>query len=108
MFCPTVFTIDGHDFTDLQFRALRYFKGSNIILGLPTLKKLEVVIHPNLNSFTMGDYTIQCNRESRRISCLIDDIDKMKLIPAKQARNKKVQVDVFSYMPTLRRGTRNC
>ena len=63
LFCPTVFTIDGHKFTDLQFRVLPHFKGSDIILGLPSLKKLEVAKHLNLNSFTMGDYTIQCNRE---------------------------------------------
>ncbi len=59
LFCPTVFTIDGHDFTDLQFRVLPHFKGSDIILGLPALKKLEATIDPNLNSFTMGDYTVQ-------------------------------------------------
>ena len=58
VFCPTVFTIDGHEFTDLQFRVLPHFKGLDIILGLPTLKNLNVVIHPSLNSFTMGDYTI--------------------------------------------------
>jgi hypothetical protein len=27
LFCPTVFTIDGHEFTDLQFRVLPHFKG---------------------------------------------------------------------------------
>ena len=95
MFCPVVFTIDGHEFNDLQFRVLPHFEGSDIILGLPTLKKLEVVVHPNLNSFTMGDYTVQCNRESRRISCLIVDTDKMKQIIAKLARNKKDPLDVF-------------
>jgi hypothetical protein len=59
LFCPMVFTIDGHDFTDLQFRVLPHFKGSVIILGLKALKKLEVAIHPSLKSFTMGDYTFQ-------------------------------------------------
>jgi hypothetical protein len=95
LFCPTVFTISGHDFTDLQFRVLPHFKGSNVILGLPALKKLEVVIHPNLNTFTMGDFTIQCNRESRKISCLLVDTDKMNQIIVKQARNKKDPADVF-------------
>jgi len=56
---------------------------------------MEVVEHPNLNSFTMGDYTIQLNRESRRISCLIVDTGKMNQIIAKQARNKKDPMDVF-------------
>jgi hypothetical protein len=69
VFCPTVFTIDGQEFSDLQFRVLPHFKGSDIILGLPALKKLEVVaIHPNLISVTMGDYIVHCNRESRTIS----------------------------------------
>jgi hypothetical protein len=96
MICPTVFTIDGHDeFTDLKFRVLPHFEGSDIILGIPSFKNLEVAIHPNLNSFTMGDYTIQCNRESRRISCLIVDTDKMNKTIAKQSRNKKDPVDVF-------------
>ena len=63
LFCPIVFTIDGHEFIGLQFRVLPHFKGSYNILGLPALKKLEVAIHPNLNSFTMGDNTVQCNRE---------------------------------------------
>jgi hypothetical protein len=58
VFCPTVITIDGHEFTDLQLRVLPHFKGSDIILGLPALKKLEVVMHRNLNPFTIGDYTI--------------------------------------------------
>jgi hypothetical protein len=93
--CSTDFSIDGHEFTNLQFRVLPHFKGSDIISGLPTLKKLEVAIHRNLNSFTMGDYTVQCNRESRRISCLIVDTDKINQIIAKQARNKKDLVDVF-------------
>jgi hypothetical protein len=65
LFCPTMYTIDGHDFTDLKFRVLLHFKGSDIILRLPALKKLGVAIHPNLIFFTMGDYTLQCNRESR-------------------------------------------
>jgi hypothetical protein len=76
LFCPTGFTIDGHVFTDLQFRVLSHFKGSDIILGLRALKKLEVAVHSNLISFTMGDFTVQCNRESRRISCLIVTLTK--------------------------------
>ena len=28
VFCPTVFTIDGHEFNDSQFRVLPHFKGS--------------------------------------------------------------------------------
>jgi hypothetical protein len=95
LFCPSTFTIDGHDFTDLQFRGLPHFKGSDIILGLTALKKLEIAIHPNLNSFTMGDYTVQCNPELRKISCLIVDDDKMNQIIIKQARNKKDPVVVF-------------
>ncbi len=71
LFCPTVFTIDGHDFTDLEFRVLPHFKEPDIILGL------------NLNSVTMGDYTVQCNREARKISCLIVDTDKMYQIIVK-------------------------
>ena len=63
VFCPTFFTIDGHEFTDLQFRVLPHFKGSDVILGLQALKKIEVAIHPILNSFPMGDYTVHCNRE---------------------------------------------
>ena len=80
---------------DLQLSVLPHFKGSDIILGLPALKKLEVAIHPNLNYFMTGDYTVQCNHESRKISCLIVDTDKMKQIIVKQARNKKDPVDVF-------------
>ncbi len=68
LFCPTVFTIDGHVFTNSKFRVLPHFKGSDIILGLRALKKLETIIHHNLNSFTMGDYIVQCNRELRKIS----------------------------------------
>jgi hypothetical protein len=55
VFCPSVFTINGHEFTDLQFSALPHFKSSVIILGLLALKQLGVVIHPSLNTFTMGD-----------------------------------------------------
>ena len=42
VFCPTVFAIDGHEFTDLQFRVLPHFRDSDIILGLLALKKLKV------------------------------------------------------------------
>jgi hypothetical protein len=38
VFCPPVFTIDGHEFTYLKFRAFPHLKSSDIILGLPTLK----------------------------------------------------------------------
>ena len=43
----------------------------------------------------MGDCTIHCNREPRRISCLIVDTDKMKQIIDKQSRNKKDPEDFF-------------
>ena len=102
VFCPAVFTIDGHDIIALQFRVLPHFKGLDIILGLPSLKKLKVAIHSNLNSFTMGDYIVQCNRESRRISCLIVDTSKINQIIAKQSQNKKDLMDVFSYLSTFR------
>ena len=39
VFCSTVFTIDGHEFTNLYFRVLPHFKGSYIILRPPALKK---------------------------------------------------------------------
>jgi len=48
-----------------------------------------------LNTFTMGDFTINCNRETRRISCMIVDSDKMNPIIVKQARNKKDPSDAF-------------
>ena len=54
MFCPSVFTIDGHEFTYFQFRVLPHFKSSDIILGLPALKRLNVFIHPSFNIFYYG------------------------------------------------------
>jgi hypothetical protein len=54
VFCPSVFTIDGHEFIDLQFRDLPHFKISDDILGLPTLKQMGVVMHPSLNTFFYG------------------------------------------------------
>jgi hypothetical protein len=95
LFCTTASTIDGHEFGDLQLSVLPHFKGSNIILGLPALKKLIIILHPSLNSFTMGDYTIQCNHEARGISCLIADTKKMSLIIPRLARNKKDRMDIF-------------
>jgi hypothetical protein len=96
MFCPSVFTIDVHDFNDLQFRVLpHYNKSPDIILGLPALKQLNVVIHPSLNTFTTGYFTINCNRELRRISCMIVDFDKMDQMIVKHARNKKNPSYVF-------------
>ena len=79
----------------MQFRVLPHFEGSNIILGLPALKQLNVVIHPSLNTFTIEDFTINCNRESRRFSCMIVDSDKIDQIIVKQARNKKDPSDFF-------------
>jgi len=38
VFCTLVFTIDGHELIDLQFRVLPHFKSSDIILGLSALK----------------------------------------------------------------------
>ena len=38
VFCSSVFTVDGHEFTDLQFRVLPHFKSLDIILGLLALK----------------------------------------------------------------------
>ena len=54
VFCPSDFTIDGHEFTDLKFRVLPHYKSSYIILGLPALKQLNVVIHPSLNTLLWG------------------------------------------------------
>jgi len=60
-----------------------------------------MVIHPSLNTFTMGDFTINCNREARRNSCMIVDFDKKDQIIVKQARNMKDPSDVFSYISSL-------
>ena len=95
MFCPSVFNIDGHEFIDLQFRVLHHFTSLDVIFGLLALKQLGVVIRPSLNTFTTGDFTINCNRELRRISCIIVDSNKMNQIIVKQARNKKNSSDVF-------------
>ena len=54
-----------------------------------------MIIHPGLNTFTMGDFAMNCDRESRRISCMIVDYDKIDQIVVKQARNKKNPSDVF-------------
>ncbi len=59
------------------------------------MKKLNIVIHSSLNSFSLGDFTIQCDRESRKVSCFFVDTNKMNQIIAKQARNKKDLMDVF-------------
>jgi len=93
--CLSAFTIDGHEFTNLQFRVLPHFKSSDIILGLPALKRLGVVVHPSLNTFTMGKFKIICNRESRRISGMIVDFDKIDKIIVKQTQNMKNPSDVF-------------
>ena len=95
VFCPSVFSFDGHEITYLQFRVLPHFKSSDVILGSPALKQLIVVIHPSLNTYTMGDFTINRNREKRRISCIIVDSDKMDQIIVKQTRNNEDPSDVF-------------
>jgi hypothetical protein len=43
----------------------------------------------------MGNLTTQCNRESRRNSCLLVESDKMNQIIVKHARNKKNPTDAF-------------
>jgi hypothetical protein len=53
VFCPTVFTIDGQEFAGLQFIVLPHFKSSDIILGLPALRDLNVKIHLSSNEFTV-------------------------------------------------------
>ena len=79
----------------MQCRVLFNFKISDIILELPALKQLNVVIDPSLNAFTVGGFITNCNRESRRISCMIVDSDKMDQIIVKQAINKKNHSDFF-------------
>ena len=64
-------------------------------MGLPALKNLNVFIHPSFNSFTVGDFTIQCNRESHRISWLLNDFDKIIRIIVKHAKNKMNSTNVF-------------
>jgi hypothetical protein len=96
VFCPSVFTIDGHEVTDSQFIVLPHFKSSDTILGSSALKQLVVVIHPSINTLTMGNFSINCNRESRYKNCMIVDCDKMDQINViKQARNKKNPIVVF-------------
>ena len=80
VFCPSVLTIDEHAITNLQFNVVLHFKSSHVILGFLALKQLGIVIHPSLNTFHMGNCMINCNRESRRISCMIVDSDKMNKI----------------------------
>ena len=64
-------------------------------MGLPALKHLGGVIHPSLVTFSMRNFTINCIRDSRRISFMIVNSDKMDQIIVKQARNKKDPSDVF-------------
>ncbi len=101
--CPLGFTIDGYEFTYLQFKVLPHFKSSDMIFGLPALKQLHVVIHPSLNTYTMGDLTINCNRETRKISCMIVYYDKMDQIIVKQARKRRNLVMLIFYLFTLLR-----
>jgi hypothetical protein len=54
VFCPSVFTIDGQELTNSQFRVLPHFKSSDIVLGLLALKQTGVVIHPSQNTFLRG------------------------------------------------------
>jgi hypothetical protein len=74
IFCPTVFTIDGHEFTSLQFRVLPNFKSSDIILRLTALRELNVTIHPISNEFTLKNATVTCHREPILINCLLSRI----------------------------------
>ncbi len=66
MLCPSIFTIDGHAFTNLQFRVLRYFKNSDITLGLTALKKLNMVIRPSPSSLYIWG-TILDNATASRV-----------------------------------------
>jgi hypothetical protein len=96
LFVPSVFTINGHEFTDLQYKVFPHFKSQDIILELPALKQLlYVFFHPSLNTFAIEDFTINCNRESRRISCMFLDSYKMNQIIVEHAKNKKNHSDVF-------------
>jgi hypothetical protein len=95
IFCRSVFTIDGHNFSGLEFRVLPHFKSSDIILGLPALRDLDVTIHPSSNEFTVKNATVVCHREPIRISCILVDTSKMDKILVKQSRNKKNPSYVF-------------
>jgi hypothetical protein len=37
---------------------LTLFTSSDIIVGLPALKQLNVVINPSFNTFTLGDFKL--------------------------------------------------
>ena len=93
--CPTVFTIDGNEFIGLQFRVLRHAKNTNIIMGLPTLRELDVTIHPSSNEFIVRNTTVTWNREPIRKSCLLVALSKMDKIHIKQSRHKKNPSDIF-------------
>ena len=85
VFFPTVFIIDGHEFTGLQFRVMPHFKSSDIILRLPALRDHDVTIHISSNEFTVKHATVACHREPSRISCLLVDTSKMDKILIKQS-----------------------
>ncbi len=56
---------------------------------------MNVVIHPCLNIFTIEDFVIRYNRESRRISCMMADSDNMNQIMVCNAQNKTNPTDAF-------------
>jgi hypothetical protein len=89
MFCLSVFYIETHEFIDLKFRVLPHFKITDILLGLPVLKNMNVIIHPSLDNFTMGYCTVHHSSESHGISCMIVVSDKLNQKITKQARYKK-------------------
>ena len=49
----------------------------------------------SINSYSMGSFTINCNRETCKFSRMIVDSDKSDQIIVKHAQNKKNPSDVF-------------
>jgi hypothetical protein len=64
-----------------------------MILGLPSIRDLDVTIHPSSNEFLVQNATVACHREPKRISCRLVDTTKMDKILIKQFRNKKNPAD---------------
>ena len=65
------------------------------IFGLPTMKELNMSMHPSNNVQLVGDQSFPCEPQPRRISCLVVYSSKMQITLLKAARDKRNESDSF-------------
>ena len=95
IFIPKHLSVNGIDFSGIQFYVLPHLKCADVILGLPAQKAMDMIIYPKEESINVSGIDVPCIPQDRRVSCMLIEDNKLDKVFRKASRSKKQTTDFF-------------